>query len=131
MRQAKEALMIKPIQEIRAMLSGLGAPMASRSKEELVDRYIALIDTREAQIAKAEEPMKVIQPMKVLTDNESPYKRHESIKQLLSEHIRKGLTLTFTSETTWKMQRGPIIDSGHISVPDQIIIRCADAVLRG
>lgn len=53
----------------------------------------------------------------------------EEIEEILEDHVKMGMTLTFPTEETWHMRFNKKTDTGTIRQPIRTIRRCADKVM--
>jgi len=67
---------------------------------------------------------------RLMTKPPSRKSNQEEIEALLTEHVARGLKLSF-SEEQWFMHMGKKSDEGTIRMPLKTVLHCANEMLRG
>lgn len=108
----------KKLAELREIATSIGVKFTMSMSKDAIAQAIEL-----AQVIPVDEaaPVEVSQ---VSVDEDDP------IFALLNDHVAKGLFIRIDGETVY-ISRASKEDSFHISTPDDVVLRLADAVLRG
>lgn len=101
------------------------------SKDQL--QLCQAIELKQQDMSKRREPPEIPKPeydARLMTKPPAKMSHEESIKELLKEHVVRGLRLTFPDPERWEMSYGKKTDCGNMRMPLRVVLGCADRLLK-
>lgn len=118
---SEEILMTETDEAIKSLyIQTMGSePHHRMGKQRMIIEILGAQDVLKAQEVRPQE--KKQQPVMLLSQ--------ERINEVLSGHIARGLKV-IVQDNTWTMKNGAAMDSGHVSVPVDLLKVIADGLMR-
>lgn len=120
---------MKSITELRGLAQALGVKFTFADTAQKLQQ---LIDVQAAELIAPVTPPPSYVPEDARLRTKPPAKEsnREMLEQMLSEHIERGLHVTYPGPDLWNMKFGVKEDSGTLRCPPRVIVNAADKLMK-
>lgn len=119
----------KSIHDLRAIAQSYAIPdIFAKTQAQLIQ---AIELKQQDMVPKVDNTiMRPEYDARLMTKPPARLSNQATIMEILDEHIKRGLHITFPEPERWHMQWGKKEDTGTIRMPLRTVLKCAENIMR-